>query len=87
MNNWTKIEEESAKKEYLLMIDALKDSEEFENDWTGEWDDFNKQSFGKKQLKVKGDKHKYMKYWLDNQDILNDDNWNKIDTVDEYGDF
>lgn len=81
--NWTKQEEESAKKEYLLMIGALKDSDEFENEWVGEWDDFSKNSFGKKSTKVKGDKNKYMKYWLEDQKIINDSNWNKINDYDD----
>lgn len=81
--NWTKQEEELAKKEYLSMIDALKNSDEFENEWIGEWDDFTKTSFGKKSTKVKGDKHKYMKYWLNDQEIINDSNWNKITEEDD----
>lgn len=83
--SFTKEEEALAKKEYLSMIDALSKSEEFEHEWTGKWDDYEKQSFGKKKNKVKGDKHKFMKYWLENQDIINDTNWNKInDEEDEY---
>lgn len=81
--NWTKQEEELAKKEYLSMIDALKNSDEFENEWIGEWDDFTKTSFGKKSTKVRGDKHKYMKYWLNDQEIINDSNWNKITEEDD----
>lgn len=81
--NWTRQEEELAKKEYLSMIDALKNSDEFENEWLGEWDDFTKASFGKKSIKVKGDKHKYMKYWLENQAIINDTNWNKLTEEDD----
>lgn len=81
--NWTEKEEQLAKKEYLSMIDALKASEEFENEWAGEWDDFEKASFGKKNFKVKGDKHKYMRYWLENQSLINDSNWNKINTDDD----
>lgn len=82
--NWTKQEEDLAKKEYLSMIGALTASEEFENEWTGEWDDFEKSSFGRKSVKIKGDKHKYMKYWMDDQSILNDTDWNKIDSEDEH---
>lgn len=81
--NWSKHEEEFAKKEYLSMIGALKNSEEFENEWVGEWNDFSKSTFGKKSILVKGDKHKYMKYWLENQDIINDSDWNKIDENDD----
>ena len=80
---WTKNEESEAKKEYLSMIDALKIAEEFQHDWTGHWEDFNKNSFGRKTSIVKGDKNKFMKYWFENQDIINDKNWNKI-TEDEY---
>jgi hypothetical protein len=83
MSNWTNKEEELAKKEYLSMIDALKSSDEFEHEWSGNWDDSYKEVFGKKKTKVKGDKHKYMKYWLENQSIINDSNWNKLEE-DEY---
>lgn len=82
--NWTRQEEELAKKEYLSMIDALKSSDEFENEWLGVWDDFTKTSFGKKSVKVKGDKHKYMKYWFEDQSIINDTNWNKITEDDDF---
>lgn len=81
--NWTKKEEELAKIEYLSMVGTLKSSEEFENEWIGEWDDCSKSSFGKKSVKVKGDKHKFMRYWLENQSILNDSNWNKINDEDD----
>lgn len=82
--SYTQQEEEQAKEEYLLMIGALKSAEEFEHDWRGEWDDFEKQSFGKKKTKVKGDKHKFMKYWIENQKIINDTNWNKIVDEEEW---
>jgi hypothetical protein len=81
--NWSKQEEELAKKEYLSMIGALKDSDEFENEWVGEWEDFSRNSFGKKSTKVKGDKNKYMRYWLENQALINDSNWNKINDDDD----
>ena len=93
MKLWNKIEEELAKEEYLLMIDTLRNSEEFENDWTGEWHDFKKESFGKKIKTVKGDKNKFMKYWIENQDIINDTDWanilknddnNNLTNEDEY---
>lgn len=84
MKNWNDKEEELAKKEYLLMIGALKSSDEFEHEWTGEWNDSYKEVFGKKSVKVKGDKHKYMKYWLENQKIFNDLDWNKINNDNEY---
>ena len=83
---WTKKEESQAKEEYLSMIDALIIAEEFEHDWKGHWDDFEKESFGRKKSIVKGDKDKFMKYWFENQDIINDKNWDKItqDEDDEY---
>ena len=85
---WTINEEKAAKQEYLSMIDTLKSSEEFKNVWTGVWDDFQVESFGKKKSNIKGDKHKYMKYWLENQKIINDPDWDKIQ-IDDYedGDF
>ena len=82
--SWTKQEEELAKKEYLLMIDTLSKNDEFKHDWTCNWDDFEKASFGKKSQIIKGDKNKYMRYWLENQKIINDLNWNKIEDEDEY---
>ena len=82
--SWTKQEEELAKKEYLLMIDTLSKNDEFKHDWTCNWDDFEKISFGKKSQIIKGDKNKYMRYWLENQKIINDLNWNKIEEEDEY---
>ena len=56
--SWTKQEEELAKKEYLLMIDTLSKNDEFKHDWTCNWDDFEKTSFGKKSQIIKGDKNR-----------------------------
>ena len=86
--NWTIQEESEAKKEYLLMVDTLKDSEEFSKDWNGNWEDELREVFGHKKTKVKGDKTKYMKYWLENQALFNDlDNWNKIDNKEETDEY
>lgn len=85
--NYTNKEEELAKQEYLSMIDALKSAEEFEHDWSGNWDDFEKESFGRKKTIIKGDKRKYMKYWLENQAIINDSDWNKINDNDEWENY
>lgn len=86
MKNWTDKEEELAKQEYLLMIDALRSADEFHNEWVGEWEDSKKETFGKKGTLIKGDKNKYMKYWIEDQKILNDQDWNKIkeDEDNEY---
>lgn len=86
---WTKEEEQLAKKEYLSMVDTLKKTEEFEHEWSGEWDDYLKTPFGKKTVTVKGDKHKFMRYWKEYQDILEDEEWDKItnENEDNYGDF
>ena len=86
MKNWTNKEEELAKQEYLSMIDALRSADEFQNEWIGEWEDSRKETFGKKGTLIKGDKNKYMKYWIENQKILNDQDWNKI-TKDEYDEY
>lgn len=86
MKNWTNKEEELAKQEYLSMIDALRSADEFQNEWVGEWEDSRKETFGKKGTLIKGDKNKYMKYWIENQKILNDQDWNKI-TKDEYDEY
>ena len=85
--SWTKQEEELAKKEYLLMIDTLSKNDEFKHDWTCSWDDFEKTSFGKKSQIIKGDKNKYMRYWLENQKIINDLNWNKIEDEEEWENY
>lgn len=78
-------DEKLAKEEYLKMIDTLQSSDEFEHEWKGQWNDFEKQVFGGKVMKVKGDRDKYMKYWLENQSIINDLNWDKIEKEeDEY---
>ena len=53
------------------MIDALRSADEFQNEWIGEWEDSRKETFGKKGTLIKGDKNKYMKYWIENQKILN----------------
>ena len=86
MKNWTNKEEELAKQEYLSMIDALRSADEFQNEWIGEWKDSKKETFGKKGTLIKGDKNKYMKYWIEDQKILNDQDWNKI-TKDEYDEY
>lgn len=83
--NWTSEDENMAKKEYLSMIGALKATDEFKTEWKGHWDAFEKEGFGRKVM-VKGDKNKYMMYWLENQKIINDNNWNVIEK-EEYGDF
>ena len=83
MKTWNINEEELAKEEYLSMIDTLRNSEEFENDWTGEWNDFPKESFGKKIKMIKGDKNKFMKYWIENQNIINDLDWANLKIQEE----
>lgn len=83
--NWTKEEENQAKEEYLHMLSALQNSEEFSHEWSGKWDDSEKEIFGGRKRLIKGDKHKYIKYWIENQSIINDQNWNKInENEDEY---
>lgn len=70
----SKEQEEEAKREYLLIIDALKEAPEFENEWTGSWDDFipdgQKVAFGSKPTKVKGDREKFIKNYLANKESL-----------------
>lgn len=68
------------------MIDTLQNSEEFQNEWSGQWESFCKETFGKKDVVVKGDKEKYMKYWLQNQKIINDNSWN-VFTEEPYQDY
>lgn len=86
MNNWTSIDEQQAKKEYLSMIGALKATDEFKSEWKGHWESEQVENFAGKKTTVKGDKQKYMTYWLENQKIINDNNWNVIEK-EEYGDF
>lgn len=83
---WTIEDEQNAKREYLSMIGALCETEEFEGEWKGEWDSFTKETFDGRKVKVKGDREKYMQYWLQNQSIINDSDWNKLDDKkeDEY---
>lgn len=83
---WSKEDELKAKEEYLSMIDALSNTEEFDGEWKGEWDSFEKEAFNGRKVKVEGDKDKYMAYWIKNQKIINDANWNKIDT-EEWEDY
>lgn len=80
---WSKEDELKAKEEYLLMIDALRNTEEFNGEWKGEWDSFEKEAFNGRKVKVKGDKDKYMAYWIENQKIINDANLNKFDIEED----
>lgn len=84
MKNWTEEEEKLAKEEYLLMIDTLRNADEFHNEWVGEWDDFSRESFGKKKRMIKGDRDKYMKYWIEDQKIINDKDWDKLKDEEEW---
>lgn len=84
--NWTSDDEQQAKKEYLSMIGALKSTEEFKSEWKGHWEPASTETFSGKKITVKGDKNKYMMYWLENQKVINDNNWNVIEKQ-EYGDF
>ena len=77
---YTKQEEEQAHREYLQMVDALRGTPEFSNEWTGKWDDFMIQHFGKNPRRVAGDKKKFMKHWIENQKVINDTDWDKIET-------
>lgn len=83
-SKWSKKDEEQAKKEYDSMISLFKESDEIGNEWRGHWDSIEKKLFNGKTVVVKGDKDKYMKYWIDNQSIINDTDWDKIDSSDEY---
>jgi len=83
---WTIKEEEIAKKEYEVFKEALFKNSEFSNEWKGYWEDRHDEAFGRKTV-IKGDKKKYMNYWIKNRDIINDDNWDKIEKEEDYGDF
>lgn len=77
--NWTKEDEVQVYREYLLMIDALCNTEEFESEWKGQWESFHTEAFNGRKVTIKGDKEKYMTYWVENQKIINDPDWDKID--------
>ena len=80
---WTKQYEELAKIEYLSMIDTLKNTDEFNGEWKGKWDSFEKETFGGRKAIIKGDKEKYMNYWIENQKIINDNDWDKINNLND----
>ena len=75
---WTIEDEINAKEEYLLMIDALQNADEFNVEWKGEWDSFERETFTGRKVIVQGDKEKYMNHWIENQKIINDNDWNNI---------
>ena len=82
---YTKQEEQEARTEYQLVIDTLMASSEFQNEWKGHWEDRRKQAFGNKPTKIKGDREKFMRYWIEDQKILKDTDWNKLSEDDnEY---
>lgn len=81
--NWTKEDEIKAKEEYLSMIDALRNTEEFNVEWKGHWEPIDKEAFNGRKTTVKGDREKYMLYWIENQKIINDNDWNKIDLKED----
>ena len=76
---WLIEDEENAKKEYFLMIDTLKNEPEFENEWGGHWEDEMKENFMGRVTKIKGDKDKYMKYYLKNKNAVEFDNFENLD--------
>lgn len=69
---WDKEEEQIAKEEYLLMVSTLNLEEEFENEWKGHWDDKEVETFAGRISTIKGDRDKYMKYWVQNKIALED---------------
>ena len=81
---WTVDDEIKAREEYLLMISTLQIADEFAGEWKGQWDNFHKETFTGKKVIVKGDKDKYMNYWIENQKIINDNEWNNITNDNEY---
>jgi len=83
---YTNEDELEAKGEYLQMVNTFLTSSEFQTEWRGHWEDEEEVIFGQKNKKIiKGDKAKYMKYWLETQKIINDKNWNTIgNEEDEY---
>lgn len=82
---WTKEEEAQAKQEYDSMMDAFSKSESFKHEWKGHWEDRVESAFGRTSV-IKGDKKAYMRYWMSNIDIINDNNWNNIEDLYD-GDF
>lgn len=78
-------EEEQAREEYSKVIKTLK--QDGLGSWSGEWEDRLKPNkFGRETL-IKGDKHKYLKYYKDQQKIIKDGlnlTIDNDDTDDEY---
>ncbi|MDR1018988.1 MAG: hypothetical protein LBM02_09855 [Lachnospiraceae bacterium] len=87
MMKWSKEEEDIAKEEYLLMMDALRNSDEFGSEWKGKWDSYETETFAGKKIKVKGDRDKYMSYWIENQKVINDSNWNDFSNNNNDEDY
>lgn len=85
--NWTEEDEKTAKQEYLLMIGALCETEEFNGEWKGQWDAFERETFNGRKVKLKGDREKYMAYWVEDQKIINDANWNKIEKEEDNDEY
>lgn len=81
---WTLDDEIKAEGEYLAMIGALQFADEFAGEWKGQWENFEKETFTGKKVTVKGDKEKYMNYWIENQKIINDNEWNNITNDNEH---
>ena len=74
-------EETLAKEEYLKVIKTLK--QEGLGSWTGEWDDQIKSNkFGRDTI-IKGDKHKFLKYYQEEQKLLKDSLNLTVDNDDE----
>ena len=85
---WTKDEEKEARAEYEILMRTLFNRTDFKNEWKGHWEDESDEAFGRITV-LKGDRDKYMNYWLEDREILNDKDWDKITTEEDkdYGDF
>lgn len=66
-------EEKLAREEYDRLMSIADSMDGFNSLWVGHWDDLEVSSFGKKKRIIKGDKNNFMKYWRDNQKILQGD--------------
>lgn len=77
-------EEKLAREEYDRLMSIADSMDGFNSLWVGHWDDLEVSSFGKKKRIIKGDKKNFMKYWRDNQRILQEDVDLSFDNYENY---
>lgn len=78
-------DEAKAKEEYLKVIKTLK--QEGLGSWSGEWEDQTVPNKFGRDVTIKGDKHKFMKYYEEEQKLLKDSLNLSIDYEEDDSDF